>query len=63
MAHRFDVTKYTERNSSLTAARNAVTRLNEIINNIDGATTAQVKDGIKDLATYEKHIIKVLTGS
>ena len=39
----------------------AISNLDLIINNIDGATTAQVKAAIKILAKHQKAIIKRMT--
>lgn len=63
MAHRFDPTLYADRNATITAARAAVTRLNQIIAGIDAATTAQIKEGVKDMAMYEKALIRIVAGS
>lgn len=62
MAHAFDQTKYDDRKAKLAAAKAAVANLNVIINNIDTATTAQLKGALKDIATYEKHLIRIVAG-
>ena len=59
---KFDPTRYASRKDNLDAARTAITRLDQIIAGIDAATTAQIKTGIKDMATYEKHLIRIVAG-
>jgi hypothetical protein len=63
MAHKFNPTDYADRAATREAARNAVARLNQIISGIDAATTAQIKTAIKDMAGYDKHLIKLVVGS
>ena len=63
MAHKYDPTAYTDRTATIAAAKTAVTRLNQIITNIDAATTAQIKTAISDMANYEKYLIKLVAGS
>jgi len=62
MAHIYNPTEHADRLAVIAAAKNAVTRLNEIIATVDGANTAQLKTALKDIATYEKHLIKLVAG-
>jgi len=52
------LTQNTDKASLLTQAATAVTRLNEIIAGVDGMTTAQLKTALKDIAKYERALIK-----
>jgi len=63
MPHIYDPTEHSARLATIAAAKNAVIRLNEIIANVDTATTAQLKTALKDVATYEKHLIKLVAWS
>ena len=62
MAHKYDPTKYADRAATLQAAKDAVAQLNVIIANADTATTAQLRQGLKDMAIYEKHLIRIVAG-
>lgn len=62
MIHKFNSVKYTSKQSAIEAAKNAISRLTEIIDNVDGATTAQIKAGIKDMAIYERHLVRIVAG-
>lgn len=44
----------------LSAASAAVTRLTEIVANIDTYTTAQLKAALHDMAQYERALIKIV---
>lgn len=61
MPHRIDPTKISDISQARTAVKAALARLDQIVAGIDGATTAQTKTAIKDMAVYLKHIIKVIT--
>ena len=59
---KFDPAKYATRKTRLEAARTAVTRLEQIEANIEGANLANSQTAIKDMATYEKHLIRIVAG-
>lgn len=63
MAHIYNPTEYSDRQATLAAAKNAVVRLNDIIANIDTYTTPQLKAALKDIATYERALIRIVAGS
>ena len=63
MAHIYNPTEHSDRLATIAAAKTAVARLNDIIANVDTATTGQLKAALKDVATYEKHLIKLVAGS
>ena len=64
MAHVHNPTTFaervTDRDAMLAAATAAVTRLTEIITNIDTYTTAQLKAALQDVARYERALVKVV---
>lgn len=62
MVHRFNPTEYAGRKQTIEAAKAAVARLQQIEANIDAATTAQLKAALKDIATYERHLIRIVVG-
>lgn len=62
MAHKYDPTKYADRQATIQAAKAAVANLNVIIANADTATTAQLRQGLKDMAQYEKALIRIVAG-
>ena len=57
MAHKHNPAAFASREQLLTAARNAITRLEQIEAAVN-PTNAQRDAAIKDLATYEKHLIR-----
>jgi hypothetical protein len=59
---RFNPTKYSGRKAQIDAARNAITRLQQIEANIVGSTAAQTQQAVKDIATYERHLIRIVAG-
>ncbi len=63
MAHKFDLADYTDQQAVIAAAKTAVTRLQQIEANVVGATTANTQAAIKDMATYERHLIRLVVGS
>lgn len=63
MAHLHNPVDYSDRQATIAAAKNAVARLNAIITDIDGYTTAQLKAALKDIATYERALIRIVAGS
>lgn len=62
MAHKFNPTEYADRKHTIEAAKAAVARLQQIEANIDAATTAQLKAALKDMARYERHLIRIVVG-
>jgi hypothetical protein len=62
MAHKHNPASYTDRQTVITAARNAIARLQQIEANVEGANTAQTQTAIKDMAGYERHLIRLVVG-
>jgi hypothetical protein len=62
MPHRIDAQKIADGQVAREAIKAAITRLQQIETLMAGApTTAQTRTAIKDLATYVRHIIRVMT--
>lgn len=65
MAHRRDSTIITEGQTAAQlreSARKAITRL-QAIEALSSPTNAQVVAAVKDLATYERHLIRIVVGA
>jgi hypothetical protein len=62
MAHKHNPTDYSNRQTVITAARNAITRLQQIEAGVVGANIAQSQEAIKDMAGYERHLIRLVVG-
>ena len=57
---RFNRSDYEARKAQRTAAKNAIARLQQIEDHIEGSSAAQTQTAIKDLANYMQHIIRIL---
>lgn len=64
LTHKYDPATFTARTTDAAdvraAAQAAMTRLSSIITNIDSYTTPQLKDALKDVAQYERALIKIV---
>lgn len=67
LAHKYDASTFAARTADAAdvraAATAAVTRLNDIIANVDTYTNAQLKTALHDMAQYERALVKVVARS
>jgi len=57
---RFSREDYEARKAQRNAAKNAIARLKQIEDHIEGASAAQTQTAVKDLANYMQHIILLI---
>lgn len=62
MAHKFNQSKFDDRKAKLQAAKNAVVTLNQIIANVEGSNITQSQTAIKNIATHQKALIRIVAG-
>jgi hypothetical protein len=59
LGYKFNPSKLADRQSQITAAREAVAALDTIIAGVVGSTTAQTQNAIKSIAQHQKALIKI----
>jgi len=60
LQHRHDPAAVAQRKQQRQAVRNAMTRLQQIEDNVEGANTAQTQAAIRDMAKYMQRLIRML---
>jgi len=60
LQHKHDSAAIAQRKQQRQAIRNALTRLRQIEDNVEGANTAQTQAAIRDMAKYMQRLIRML---